>query len=324
MDLLIGGSGFIGTHLAGELIRKGKKIRVFDQQPFATGAKDAPAETVVGDILDIELLRRTMAGCETVYHLAGNPQLWHRDPRVFDKVNRRGTENVLTAARENRIRRLVFTSTESILAPKHSNGIIDERVQPVLADMIGPYCRSKFLAEQAVFRAAAEGLPAVVVSPTMPIGPGDHNHTPPGRMIADFLDGRIPGQINCILNFVDVRDVAVGHVLAAEKGQPSCRYILSGHNLSLADFFACLAKISGRQAPRWRIPYGVALAWSYCEEWLSRLTGRVPQSSVTGIKLCRRSLAFDGRKTWQQLGHTPRPLEESLRDAVAWHQAHIN
>lgn len=318
MDLLIGGSGFIGSHLAGELIRQGRRVRIFDRQPFPAEAQQ-PAETILGDILDEAALHRAMAGCDTVYHLAGNPQLWHRAPRVFDQVNRRGTENVLAAARASRIRRLVFTGTESILAPRRHHGPIDEQVRPVLADMIGPYCRSKFLAEQAVFRAAAAGLPAVVVSPTMPIGPGDRNGTPPGRMIADFLQGRIPGHIDCVLNFVDVRDVAIGHLLAAEKGRPGCRYILSGHNRSLAAFFAGLARISGRPAPRWRIPYGVALAWGYGEEWLGRLTGRTPQSSVTGIKLCRRSLAFDGRRTWERLGHTPRPLEESLREAVAWH-----
>lgn len=318
MDLLIGGSGFIGSHLVRELNKRSRKVRLFDRQAFPADVECAPDETVLGDILDPEALHAAMAGCDIVYHLAGNPQLWHRDPRVFDRVNRQGTENVLAAARRSGVARLVFTSTESILAPKSHCGIIDEQVQPVLEDMIGPYCRSKFLAEQAVFRAAAEGMAAIVVSPTMPIGPGDRNRTPPGRMIVDFLRGRIPGHIDCILNFVDVRDVAVGHALAAEKGRPHCRYILSGHNLLLADFFAALSRISGRPAPRWRIPYGVALTWGYLEQWMSRLSGRAPQSSVTGIKLCRRSLAFDGRRTWQRLGHTPRPIEESLRDAVAW------
>jgi dihydroflavonol-4-reductase len=222
------------------------------------------------------------------------------------------------------VRMLVYTGTETILAPRRHHGPIREETQSALRDMIGPYCRSKFLAQQAVLQAARSGLPALVVVPTLPIGPGDRNLTPPGRMISDFLQGKIPGYIDCTLNFVDVRDAALGHVFAAENGEPGRRYILSGHNLTLAEFFCYLSRESSRPPPRHRVPYVVALAWSCVEEWMGKLTGRTPQSSVTGVRLCRRSLAFDGTRTWQLLGHSPRPVEESIRDAVLWHQRRLS
>jgi dihydroflavonol-4-reductase len=325
MDLVIGGSGFIGSHLVGELLQRGRAVRVYDLQPFPQEDHGLrPAETVVGDILDLQLLSDAMGGCDRVFHLAGNPQLWDRRPRNFDRVNRRGTENVLLAARQADVRMLVYTGTETILAPRRHHGPIREETQSALRDMIGPYCRSKFLAQQAVLQAARSGLPALVVVPTLPIGPGDRNLTPPGRMISDFLQGKIPGYIDCTLNFVDVRDAALGHVFAAENGEPGRRYILSGHNLTLAEFFCYLSRESSRPPPRHRVPYVVALAWSCVEEWMGKLTGRTPQSSVTGVRLCRRSLAFDGTRTWQLLGHSPRPVEESIRDAVLWHQRRLS
>jgi len=298
-------------------------IGVFDANRFPADVAVQPSEMMRGDILDRQALCEAMKGCDTVYHLAAIPMLWHRNPKMFDKVNRRGTENVLQAAMSSNIRRLVYTSTESILAPRHRKGAITEETQPCLDDMIGPYCRSKFLAEQAVFECIAKGLPAVVVSPTMPVGPGDRNLTPPSRMIQDFMQGKIPAYIDCTLNFVDVRDAALGHVLAAEKNPEGRRYILSGHNMHLAEFFALLAKVTGRPAPKIKIPYPIALGWSYFEEFAGKLTGRTPGSSVTGVKLCKRSLAFDGSKTWQRLGHIPRPMEESVRDAVDWHRQYL-
>ncbi len=320
MDLVIGGSGFIGCHLVRELVRRGRAVRVFDVSRFPQEEETQPHELVPGDILDFKKLSDAMKGCDTVFHLAAIPMLWHRNPKMFDKVNRQGTENVLHAAKHANIQQLVYTSTESILAKRHHKGPINEDTQPSIDDMIGPYCRSKFLAEQAVFRYIADGFPAVVVSPTMPVGPGDRNLTPPARMIHDFLQGKIPAYIECTLNFVDVRDAALGHVLAAEKRPDGRRYILSGRNMHLADFFALLANITGRPAPKIKIPYSIALGWSYFEEFTCKITGRVPSSSVTGVKLCRRSLTFDGSKTWQRLGHTPRPIEESVRDAVDWFQ----
>ncbi len=324
MDIVIGGSGLIGHHLVKELMHHGRDVRVFDLHPFPKDEKITPSETILGNILDSRALYNAVRGCERVFHLAANPYLWDQNPEVFNQVNYQGTKNVIEAARQAHVQRLVYTSTESILAPRRYKGLITEETRASLDDMIGPYCRAKFLAEQSVFQLAKEGFPAIVVSPTMPIGPGDWNLTPPGRMISRFLQGKIPGYIDCTLNFVDVRDAALGHYLAAEKGEPGRRYILSGHNLTLNELFSLLSQASGRPAPRLKVPYFVALIGSYIEEWTCKLTGKIPKSSVTGVKLCRRSLAFNGSKTWQLLGHTPRPIEESIRDAVRWHQKRLS
>lgn len=324
MDIVVGGSGLIGHHLVKELMRRGREVRVFDLHPFPRDEKIAPSETITGNILDSRALYNAVKGCERVFHLAANPYLWDQNPEVFNQVNYQGTKNVIEAAKQAHVQRLIYTSTESILAPRHHKGLITEETQASLDDMIGPYCRAKFLAEQSVFQLAKEGFPAVVVCPTMPIGPGDWNLTPPGRMISRFLRGKIPGYIDCTLNFVDVRDAALGHYLAAEKGEPGRRYILSGHNLTLNELFSLLSQVSGIPAPRLKVPYFVALIGSYIEEWTCKLTGKMPQSSVTGVKLCRRSLGFNGSKTWHLLGHTPRPIEESIRDAVRWHQEQLS
>jgi len=323
MNLVIGGSGFIGAHLVHELLSHDEQVRVFDRDPYPAGLARQPRESVQGDILDTDHVASAMEGCKTVYHLAGIPMLWARDVATFDRVNHQGTRSILAAARKKKIETLVFTSTESILAPTSGNEPVREDAAPRLEDMLGPYCRSKFLAEQAVFQAAREGMRAIVVCPTLPIGPGDRNLTPPGQMVHDFLLGKIPGFLDCTLNFADVRDMAIWHRKAAKLGEPGRRYILSGYNLKIEEFLQLLARESGRPAPRLKVPYPVALAWSYVEHYYGRLTGRKPKSSITGVKLCRRSMAFDGSWTWQALNHRPRPLAETIHETVTWHKAQI-
>lgn len=321
MDLVIGGSGFIGCRLVETLKLSRHRVRVFDVNSFPVDEPVQPNEMVVGSILDVNALKEALKGCRYVYHLAANPMLWHQQPKVFDQVNRQGTENVVTAVCEAKVSRLVYTSTESILVPRKHKGPVTEDVQTSLADMIGPYCRSKFLADRCVSDLAKSGFPAVIVNPTMPIGSCDRNLTPPGKMIRDFLLGKIKGYMDGILNIVDVRDVAAGHFLAMEKGFPGRRYILGGTNLSVRNFFDRLAAISGHPAPGFRVPYGVALAFAYIEEGYANLTGRRPLSSVTGVRLLRRSLVFDSARTWRQLGdHILHPLDDTLNEAVFWHR----
>nr|HDN00331.1 NAD-dependent epimerase/dehydratase family protein [Deltaproteobacteria bacterium] len=320
MNLVIGGSGFIGSHLVRELVKQGERVRVYDLNPFPEDETYQTVEVVRGDILNLSQLSPAMDGCSTVYHLGGTPQLWSRDPKFFDRTNHEGTINVLNTARRSGIKRLIFTSTESILATPSGKEPITEDIKPRIEDMVGPYCRSKLLAEQAVFRAAKEGLPAVAVCPTLPIGPGDRNLTPPGQMISDFLQRKIPGYLDCTLNFIDVRDVATGHRLAAEYGRPGRRYILAAHNMTLYEFFQHLSRISGVPCPKIKIPYLVALAWSYMEHYIGIVTGKRPRSSITGVKLCKRSLEFNSIWTWKTLGHRPRPLDGTIRDAVNWHK----
>ncbi len=323
MDLVIGGSGFIGSHLVDLLLAAGRTVRVLDIKPWPEGLRP-PQEVVLGDIRDSEAVLRAIQGCERVFHLAANPMLWIRDPEVFDQINRQGTENVIAAVRRSGVRQLVYTSTESILTPRGHKGPITEDVRVSAEDQLGPYCLSKYLGEKAVFRFAAEGFNAVVVNPTMPLGPGDRNLTPPGRMVRNFLQGKIKGYIDCALNFVDVRDAAMGHVLAAERGIPGRRYILAGHDLSVKDLLAMVAAETGRTPPSMRVPYNVALAFSHVEEAWGKLTGRPPLSSVTGVRLCGRSMAFDGRRTWMELGrYQVRPLIDTVRETVRWHLAEM-
>lgn len=329
MDLVIGGSGFIGAHLVRMLKERGRKVRVFDLAPFPADEPERPDEIVLGDIEDAPVLEDVVCGCEVVYHLAANPNLWSRNPKVFDRINRQGTANVLHAVRKAGTQKLIYTSTESILVPettpKDHGGLVTEDVRVDISDMMGPYCRSKFLAEKLVFEETEKGLPAIVVNPTMPLGPGDRNLTPPGRMIRDFLQGKIRGYMDCTLNFVDVRDAALGHILAAECGEVGRRHILAGHNLHLREFFGLLAEHCDTKAPTFQVPYALALNFSRLEEAWGRLTGRTPMSSVTGVKLCKRGMAFDSSATWQRLGkHTPLPIAQTIADAVAWHKKYLD
>jgi dihydroflavonol-4-reductase len=338
MDLVTGGSGFIGHHLVAELVDRGHDVRVYDRKPFPADAaveaarrglkqpiskpisRRGATEVVLADILDADELRKAMRGCQRVFHLAADPNLWNRDPNHFDRVNREGTELLLRLAKEARVERVIYTSTESILTPRRSRGLVTEEVKVELSDMIGDYCRSKFLAEQAATHACTAGLPVVIVNPTMPIGPGDRALTPPTRMIADFLAGRTPAYLNARLSFVDVRDAALGHVLAAERGVPGRRHLLVGGCLALGDFFALLGKIVGRRPPRVRVPYAVALGMAYAEEVLGRWTGRHPRAPVTGVRLAGRQLELDGTWTLFRLGLRTRPMVESLKDAARWLQ----
>ena len=316
MDLVIGSSGFIGSHVVAALRKRGILVRGYDlAEP--TGEAAVPDEMIVGDILEKNSLSEAMKGCRHVYHIAGNPQLWARDPSDFERVNVTGTEMVLDAFTESEAgRRLIFTGTEAILSSPGRAEPIREDVEPKLENAIGAYCRSKFKAEQVVLRGAEYGLDALVVSPTMPLGPGDRNLTPPGKLIERFLQGKIPGYVDAFLNVVDVRDVAEGHVLAAEKGISGQRYLLAGHNISVKELFEKLSEISGVPPPRMKVPYPVALGFAFLEEGFCKIFGGTPVSSVTGVKLCRRNLQFDASRSWETLGHVPRGLDETLRDAV--------
>ncbi len=234
-DLITGGSGFIGRHLVAALQARGTRVRVLDLTP--PGDLAADIEFVPGSILDAECLDGAMANVRRVYHVAGIAKLWSRDRSDFDRVNAGGTATVLRAAAAHRIERVVHCSTEAILLPKRrgADRLIDETVQPALSDMPGPYTRSKLTAEQSVLAAVEGGMDALIVNPTVPIGPGDRNLTPPAAMLSMFLNGQSPAYLDCTLNLVDVRDVAAGMVLAAERGRTGERYILGGDNVALRD-----------------------------------------------------------------------------------------
>jgi dihydroflavonol-4-reductase len=318
IDLVTGGSGFIGRHVVAALRARGASIRVLD----LASADDlgAGVEFVSGSILDASRLNAAMRDVRHVYHLAGIAKLWSRDRADFDRINAEGTTMVLRAAAAHRVERVIHCSTEAILLPKRGGGaLIDETVQPVLADMPGPYTRSKLKAEQAVAAAAQEGLNALIVNPTVPIGPGDRNLTPPAVMLSMFLNGQSPAYLDCVLNLVDVRDVAAGMVLAAERGRAGERYILGGKNIALGDLLVLLARMSARPMPKRPVPPWLALASAAVTEWVADyLTKRTPAATREGVRLALRSRPFDSRKARDELGYAQRPLEDALTDTLAW------
>lgn len=324
LSLVTGGSGFIGRHLVQLLCARGERVRVFDLRLSEPDIcpRGGAVEFVQGDITDAEAVSRAMSGADRVFHLAANPNLWARNKDAFACVNFQGTVNVLTAAARLRPQRLVYTSTESILAGlrgRSGGAFIDESAAPREEDLPGPYCRSKFHAERAALDAAAQGLPVVVVNPTLPVGPGDELVTPPTRMMLDFLNGRSPAYLDAEINMIDVRDAALGHLVAAERGQPGQRYILGGENLTMNALLALLEQISGRPMPKWRIPYWLAYGYAAVDEFVADvLTKRPPRAPLAGVKLVRHPMRFDNSRALAELGLKPRPLRESLAEAIAW------
>lgn len=317
LNLVTGGGGFIGSHVAQSLHDHGEAVRVLDIAG-AAGLPDS-IEVITGSILDPSLLRHAFAGVDRVYHLAGDPNLWNRDARAFERINHLGTCRVIEAAMRAGVDRFVHTSTETVLKSVRSVGTVgptDEAASLSLADMAGPYCRSKFLAEQEALRAARTGLPLVVVNPTMPVGPGDRHLTPPSRMLLGFLNGSAPAYLDCVLNLVDVRDAALGHLRAADFGQPGERYILGGENIQLSRLLRMLADITGIAMPSRRVPYGAAIAVAFVSEAIARLTRRPPVAPVTGVRLARTPAAFDCSKAIETLGLPRTPMRSSLIDAI--------
>jgi len=260
-----------------------------------------------------------MAGVDRVFHLAALSNLWERDKTAFDRVIHGGTRTVLAAAADAAVDTVVHCSTEAVLKPGQPAGVtVGEDVEPRLADMPGPYCRAKLRAEALAFAAAREGRNVVVVNPTVPLGPGDRHLTPPARMLLGFLNGQHPAYLGTTLNLVDVRDVAEGHVRAADHGRPGRRYVLGGADVPMGELLALLGRLSGRPMPRHRVPYWVAwLAGAAGELIADHITGRPPAAPLTGVRLAGMDVAFSNRRAREELGVDFRPLAETVADALA-------
>jgi dihydroflavonol-4-reductase len=319
LTVVTGGAGFIGSHLVTQLVDSGQQVRVIERPGADVDHLPVAAKVFFADIRDRAALARGLAGARWVYHLAANPNLWVRDRREFEEVNYQGTINVLDGAVAAGAKRILHTSTESILTRAKAGGPIDENVEISVSDAVGPYCRSKLYAEQYAFSLASRGLPVVVANPTMPVGPGDRGLSPPTRLIVDFCRGAIPATMDCTLNVIDVRDVACGLSLVMDRGQSGRRYILGHSNLTLAGFLGLLAELTGVSVPRWRVPYsvGIAVAW-YSELIADHLTGRAPKATLTGVRLAKRTMHFDSTRSLAELGLQPRSIRESLVDALTW------
>jgi dihydroflavonol-4-reductase len=323
--LVTGGTGFVGANLVRELARAGARVRVLarpggDRRALAGLA----VEIAEGDLLDRASLARAVAGADTVYHVAADYRLWARDPRELFRANVEGTRAILEACGDAGVRRVVYTSTVGALGIPADGTPGTEETPVSVADMVGPYKTSKFFAERVAVEFARRGLSVVIVNPSAPIGPWDVKPTPTGRMVLDFMRGRMFATVDTGLNVVHVRDVARGHLLAAERGRVGERYIL-GHargNLSLAEIGRLLAEITGRPGPRLRVPYAVAWCGAACTEAVARLTGRPPAVPLTAVRMARKRMYFSPAKAVRELALPQTDPREALRDAVAWFAAH--
>jgi dihydroflavonol-4-reductase len=319
LTVVTGGAGFIGSHLVAQLVDSGQQVRVVERPGAVTDHLPRSAQVFHADIRDREAMGRAMRGGRLVYHLAANPNLWVRDRREFDAVNYQGTKNALDAAVAAGAQRILHTSTESILTKANVTGPIDENIEISLSDAVGPYCRSKLLAEQYAMSLAARGLPVVVANPTMPVGPGDRGLSPPTRLIVDFCSRALPATMECTLNLIDVRDVALGLSRVMELGKPGRRYLLGHSNVTLTGLLRLLEELTGVPVPRWRVPYSVAITAAWLSEKVAdHFTGRAPKATLTGVRLAKRIMHFDSSRSCAELGLHPRSIRESLADAVAW------
>ncbi|WP_425408941.1 NAD-dependent epimerase/dehydratase family protein [Hyphococcus sp.] len=316
MTLVTGGAGFVGQSLVAMLRNQGERVRSLDI------AEPAHEDDIQGSITDEESAGRAMDGVTTVFHLAGNAQLWAKDPSVFEQINHGGTKCILNAALQAGVERLVHCSSLTTLVGKTTpvgESYADESVMLSPDDMLGPYPRSKCLAEREVEIACQNGLDAVIALPTEPLGPGDDSLTPPTRMILDFANGATPAYIDCVLNFVPVDSLAEGLIAARGKGRRAGRYLLGGANVPMAQLLAMIEKFTGRAGPKTKMPYWVALAAGMLDTKLvSAFTGKPPKAPLTGVRLAGRQVSFSSEKAAQELGWRAAPVEPSLKAMLDW------
>ncbi len=323
--LVTGAAGFIGANLVHELSARGHHVRaLLRKQSDPRGLAGATYERVDGDVTDPASLKRAAEGCDWCFHVAASYHLWLRDYGPMYAANVQGTDNVLDAAAAAGCSRIVYTSTVGCIGlpkPVHGELIPTDESTPVSgAQMSNHYKRSKWEAEQIALRWVARGLPVVIVNPSAPVGPRDVKPTPTGQVIVDFLNRRMPGYLDTGLNWVHVRDVAIGHVLAAEKGVIGQRYILGNAvgNWTMKEMFATLAEITGVPAPTFQVPYGIALAAAHVSEALANVTGRPPKAPLAGVRMARYKMFFNPGKAIRELGLPQTPPRQALTDAVDW------
>jgi dihydroflavonol-4-reductase len=319
-----GGTGFVGGAVVRRLLEAGYEIRALVRPGTDTRQLDGlPVERVEGDVRDAGSLRRGVAGCDHVFHVAALYSFWGHPWDDFYQVNVEGTRRVLEAARDGGVERIVHTSSVAALGTNADHSPATEETPSSLEDRIGTYQRSKFLGQEIAREFARQGLPVVIVNPSTPVGVGDHKPTPTGQVIVDYLNGRMPAYVDTGLNIVDVEDVAAGHLLAAERGRIGERYILGGENLSLKQVLDLLAEISGRPRVRYRIPNALALAWSYVDVTLARLNPRrIPAATPAKVRMSYHYEFYDPSKAIRELGLPQTPAREALRKAVDWYRSH--
>jgi dihydroflavonol-4-reductase len=320
---LTGATGFVGTHVARELAQRGAQLRLL-VRPTSNlrNLEGLPAETVVGDLLQPESLRTSLRGCDALMHVAADYRLWVRDPKAMYAANVDGTRALLQIAREETIPRTVHTSSVATMGFKTDGTIVDETTPVSLADMVGHYKRSKFLAEQVAIEAAHAGQQVIILNPTTPIGPLDVKPTPTGRIIVDFLKRKFPAYVDTGLNLVDVAEVARTHADALEKGRSGERYILGGENLTLKQILDKMSAITGLPSPTTRIPHAVAMIFAFLDEIVTgRIRSLEPRATVEAVRMGKKKMFASSSKAQRELGFRIVPVYPALRAAIEWFRA---
>ena len=321
---LTGATGFVGHHVARALAGEGAELRLLVRKTSKLANLEGIAgETHVGDLAEPESLRASLKGCDAVVHVAADYRLWIPDPASMYRANVDGTRKLLRLAREAGVRRFVYTSSVATMHFRTDGIVINEDTPVTLADMVGHYKRSKFLAEQEALRAAGQGQGVMILNPTTPIGPNDAKPTPTGRIFVDFLNGKFPAYVDTGLNLVDVAEVARAHVLALSKGQPGRRYILGGENLTLKQILDKMSAITGIPSPTVKIPFAVAAAYAFFEEWITgRIRGREPRATLEEVRMGRKKMYASSARAQQELGFRIAPVYPAMRAAIEWFRAH--
>jgi dihydroflavonol-4-reductase len=320
LAFITGATGFVGNHVARALAEQGAELRLLVRTTSNTkGVADLNCDLVTGDLRQPASLQRVVAGCEAVFHVAADYRLWVRDPEEMYRSNVEGTRAVLEAARNNKVRRVVYTSSVATMGFTSNGRPADEDSPVSLGNMIGPYKRSKFMAEQTAIEAARAGQDVVIVNPTTPVGERDTKPTPSGRIIVDFLKRKFPAYVDTGLNLVDVKVCARGHIAAFEKGLAGERYILGGENLTLKQILDRLAAITDLPSPRVRLPYFVALATGVVDEiFTGRIRGREPRATIDAVRMGRKKMFVSSAKAEQALGWRTVGVDDALKRAVEW------
>jgi dihydroflavonol-4-reductase len=320
LAFVTGATGFLGSHVARVLAEQGADLRLLVRGNSNTkNIGDLKAERVVGDLRDPASLGKGIAGCDVVFHVAADYRLWVRDPDEMYRANVEGTRAILEAARRSGVRRLVYTSSVATMGFTSNGQPADENSPVALENMIGPYKRSKFMAEQVAIEAARSGQDVVIVNPTTPVGERDIKPTPTGRIVVDFLKRKFPAYVDTGLNLVDATECARGHIAALEKGRAGERYILGGENLTLKQILDKLAAITGLPSPRIRVPYVLALATGVVDEFVTgRIRGKEPRATIDAVRMGRKKMFVSSSKAERELAWKRVPVDAALRRAAEW------
>jgi dihydroflavonol-4-reductase len=317
---LTGSTGFVGSHVARKYVAAGAELRLLTRSTSKLAAIEGlAAEVVVGDLRQPEALRTAIRGCDALVHVAADYRLWVRDPKEMYAANVDGTRELLRIAREEGVGKIVYTSSVATMGFKMDGSIVDEGTPVSLAEMIGPYKRSKFMAEQEAIAAAKAGQHVMILNPTTPIGAGDAKPTPTGRIVVDFLNRKFPAYVDTGLNLVDVAEVARMHLVALERGTPGERYILGGENLTLKQILDRMFAITGLPSPTMRVPNAVAMIFAFFDETITgKIRGKEPRATVEAVRMGRKYMFASSAKAERDLGFQVLPIYNAMRAAIEW------